>query len=292
MSSSNEICESIWKIDSGAPGKTVAVIGGTHGNELTGIEIVKSLRDDPPRINVGVLYLVLGNPRAIERGTRGSADHLDLNRQFTLDVLEKEPNGTYELERAKILAPIYAQCDVTIDIHSTNKPSEPMLLCTDVSPGYERLFQWFDCPRVLADPHTALIGQPSTTDDWTASQGGLGLAYESGQASDLSKVGVITESIKNVLRGQGLIAEPPSREPYFTTWEMYDLIEPIIQQGEAFTFASGRGESSFEQFNKGDLLGMDDDREVQAPYDGYMMFPKVKELQGKGKPMMFLAKKK
>ena len=72
-------------------GPSVAIIGGTHGDELTGIEVVKhflktfSLDDCSAGLEVegdinGELFLIFGNPEAIRKGVRYLEN--DVNRMF------------------------------------------------------------------------------------------------------------------------------------------------------------------------------------------------------------------
>lgn len=288
-----EIKERVWKIEGKQDGKTICLSGGTHGNELTGVEAInrikKMIDNGSLEIARGILYLMHANPRAIERGTRGSENHLDLNRRFTKDVMERIPNGTYEDQRAKELAPVLASCDIGIDLHSTNKPSKPMLLAVHLSESHKQLFQWFNCPTVVTDPKNVLIGEPSTFDDFVQLNGGLGMAFESGVASDISKVDEVVESLLNILRDQGMVDESPSHKPYFNQWKIYELTDAVLMGEEGFRFAEGRGQCSFEAFSKDDVLGYHGETPYRAPYDGFIIWPKVKELWAVGKPVMFLA---
>ncbi len=84
----------IWKFTNGENnGPSVLILGGTHGDEITGIEIIKTLlkglkvnkKSSRTFINkhvIGNLFLGFGNPRAILLKTRGVSDR-DLNRCFT-----------------------------------------------------------------------------------------------------------------------------------------------------------------------------------------------------------------
>ncbi len=172
------IDDSIWKCVGQQPCPIVCVLGGIHGNETTGIELIQRLvsqfQDEHLSLARGTLYLMLGNLKAIERGTRGSDDHLDLNRQFRPTVFTRESDGTYEVERAKVLASILAQADISIDVHATNKPSVPMI-CGMCTPKHLDVYQWFNCENVLSDPHYVLGGQQVTTDEFVDANGGIGI---------------------------------------------------------------------------------------------------------------------
>jgi aspartoacylase len=121
--------------------KNVAIIGGTHGNEYTGVWIIKSfqqrqqqLQELYPNLNIST---ILGNPDAHYANKRFI--HTDLNREFSYDKLceldydDNSNNMTdetipVEALRARELDKILgSKCmdsesdvyDVAIDLHST-----------------------------------------------------------------------------------------------------------------------------------------------------------------------------
>ena len=100
----------------------VVVVGGTHGNEFTGVYVIEHLKDealrrDFPHINVETL---LANPRAHAASIRFVDD--DLNRQF---LHGGRVDGGYEAARAEeIEAAIGPKgsptaADMVIDLHTT-----------------------------------------------------------------------------------------------------------------------------------------------------------------------------
>ena len=108
----------------------VVVVGGTHGNEYTGVWCIKALersattlRETYPSLDVKTL---LGNPRAHLENKRFV--HTDLNREFSVEKLggnEGHPDILESLrarEIDSILGPKFdndPQTDVVIDLHST-----------------------------------------------------------------------------------------------------------------------------------------------------------------------------
>jgi succinylglutamate desuccinylase len=284
--------EGIWKCAGSKIGPTVVVFGGTHGNELTGIEVVKKLlhtiESGQQMIESGVLYLILGNPRAIERNTRGSEDHADLNRCFKKDVL-LQSDELYERKRAKEIAKILVSADVSIDLHATNKPSVPFLCCL-ADEAHRKIYQWFDCDRVLADPRYILAGEPVTTDEFIDVQGGIGICYETGFVGDLTRVDSVYENVLNVLYDQGLVTSPLPRGSMRGSRHVFELTERINLTEAGFRYADGRGKGSFEEFKKGDVLGYVGEEPLIAEYDGVIIFPKVPEHWKIGQPVLYLGK--
>jgi len=115
---------------SGQPIRNVVIVGGTHGNEYTGVWCIKAIENSPlkdfPSLEISTL---LGNPQAHLENKRFI--HSDLNREFTEDKLTVGEEGlplTVESLRARevdmILGPKFGSerhrtTDVVVDLHST-----------------------------------------------------------------------------------------------------------------------------------------------------------------------------
>ncbi|WP_394168255.1 aspartoacylase [Saccharospirillum alexandrii] len=107
-----------------SPIKHVAITGGTHGNELTGVHLLKHWRNNPEEIcrDGLVTELHLANPKA--NGCNRRYLDQDLNRQFSWDDLSDHSLCGYEQNRAKslntLLGPKDApRVDFIIDLHTT-----------------------------------------------------------------------------------------------------------------------------------------------------------------------------
>lgn len=104
--------------------RRVVIVGGTHGNELTGIYLVKKFQQYPHLLHRPSLECVtlLANPKAIAANRR-YIDR-DLNRCFTNEDLANPALTSYEDSRAKEIAAQLGpksqpNADVIIDLHST-----------------------------------------------------------------------------------------------------------------------------------------------------------------------------
>jgi len=114
--------------------RNVVVVGGTHGNEYTGIWCIKALDRIIDKLNLKYPSLristLLANPQAYMENKRFI--HCDLNRQFTRESLTRRIDGDggsqpVELMRAleidKELGPKFSSADtktdVIIDLHTT-----------------------------------------------------------------------------------------------------------------------------------------------------------------------------
>ncbi len=102
----------------------VAIVGGTHGNELTGVHLVKHWQTSPEEITRPGLKteLLLANPKAIACNRRYLDQ--DLNRQFAQASLENMRLGDYEQSRAKVINNLLGpkhdpRVDFIFDLHTT-----------------------------------------------------------------------------------------------------------------------------------------------------------------------------
>jgi succinylglutamate desuccinylase len=284
------LSESVWQWTGANSGPRVMVLGGIHGNEVTGSMLVEELRRDLDAgelaLSAGTLILALGNPRAIASNTRGSEPHADLNRVFTDARLADTTDASYETQRAQELAPLLASADYVIDLHATNKPSEPFLVLTTDTPKHREVCRFFACEKILHVPETIISG---TTIGLVDRHCGTGVCFESGWVGDLSRVGEMRRSVEAVLRHAGLL--PPAGTPVRQDRQrLFVLTNAIILTGAGFAFTEGRGQRSFEPFAVDDLLGHHGAAPITAPYDGMLMFPKVPELWKVGSPVGFLAR--
>ncbi|XP_007523038.1 aspartoacylase [Erinaceus europaeus] len=107
--------------------KKVAIFGGTHGNELTGVYLVKHWLENGAEIQRTGLEVkpFITNPRAVKKCTRYI--DCDLNRVFDLENLGKEmlEDLPYEVRRAQEINHLFGPkdsedfCDIIFDLHNT-----------------------------------------------------------------------------------------------------------------------------------------------------------------------------
>jgi succinylglutamate desuccinylase len=286
-----EIAEAIWEITGKNPGPTTVLLGGIHGNEKTGITVVKQLKEKCEKreitIEKGKLILALGNPRAIEKNTRGSEPHADINRVF-IDALLEGDRTDYEIERARILAPLLKSADLVIDLHATNKPSEPFLVIATDDQAQQALCTYFTCEKELVVPNDVIAG---TTIGYANAHGAQSVCYESGWVEDLSRIPEMMRSVLYMIKEKNGVHEETHEQQTRdrTTRKRYRLTETILLTQEGFTFAPARGEGSFEAFKAGDVLGTHGTVPLIATHDGVIMFPKIPEHWKEGSPVCFLA---
>lgn len=118
---------------------TVVLVGGTHGNELTGIHLLQHWQtqtSDIQRPSFQTEWL-FANPQANQQMKRYLDQ--DLNRQFALADLHNPERDNYEQCRAKVinqqLGPKeHPRVDFVIDLHTTTANMGLTLVIADDSP--------------------------------------------------------------------------------------------------------------------------------------------------------------
>ena len=116
--------------------KKMLVVGGTHGNELTGVYLVKQWQQQPEAIQrVGLkVETLLANPSAIMHNKRYLEK--DLNRCFSQSDLENSACKLLEELRAKEIAQWIQEksIDFILDLHTTTSNMGITLVIQDNLP--------------------------------------------------------------------------------------------------------------------------------------------------------------
>ena len=118
----------------------VLVVGGTHGNELSGIRIVEQWAELARRLNTSAIEFntLLANPEAVDKRLRFV--EADLNRQFSTQHLA-QVNHSKEAQIAQTLYKQFgpdsnAQPDLVIDIHNTTSNMGTSLILLERNQQY------------------------------------------------------------------------------------------------------------------------------------------------------------
>ena len=122
----------------------VALVGGTHGNEFTGIYLIKHWQQNPKQVarDSFSTELVFANPRAFAENKRYCDQ--DLNRQFKAADLDNPELTGYEQSRAKAINQQLGphqdpKTDFIIDLHTTTSNMGPTLLLLQPGEIYRKL---------------------------------------------------------------------------------------------------------------------------------------------------------
>ena len=122
----------------------VAIVGGVHGNEFSGIYLIKQYQAKIEQASRSTFNteLVWANPEAHYANKRYL--HADLNRQVKNIDLANPNLANYEQSRAKVLNAQLgpkgnAKTDLVIDLHNTTSNMGACLILTQAGPFYNML---------------------------------------------------------------------------------------------------------------------------------------------------------
>ncbi len=135
------------------PYKKILLIGGTHGNELTGIKLVKYLLKNP----ILGIEPIIANKKATNKKVRFI--DTDLNRSCGKTELK-----THEEKLSKILRPKIMAADFVIEFHNTTAKNNTCAIVTSV-PNllHYSLASYFGVQKILImPPNGSLSGFRST----------------------------------------------------------------------------------------------------------------------------------
>ncbi|KAF7470460.1 Hypothetical predicted protein [Marmota monax] len=154
----------------GKPIKKIAIFGGTHGNELTGVFLVKHWLENDAEIQRTGLEVkpFITNPRAVKKCTRYI--DCDLNRVCDLENLGKEMSEDlpYEVKRAQEINHLFGpknsedSYDIIFDLHNTTSNMGCTLILEDSRNDF--LIQMSHYIKTSLDPlpcYVYLIEHPS-----------------------------------------------------------------------------------------------------------------------------------
>ncbi|MBU1436024.1 MAG: aspartoacylase [Gammaproteobacteria bacterium] len=124
--------------------RTVAIVGGTHGNEFSGVYLEKQYRNQPELMQRPSFHCrtLLANPMAHQANKRYLDS--DLNRQFKTVDLANPNLADYEQSRAKVINAELgpkgaAKTDFLIDLHNTTSNMGACLILTQPGALYNLL---------------------------------------------------------------------------------------------------------------------------------------------------------
>lgn len=307
-------------------GPNVVVLGGTHGDELTGIELVRRMlkklgvlqhpageyaRDDL----IGNLFIGFGNPEAILRDTRGASD-TNLNRSFSSENLSRSDDNL-DLGRARELVPLLGQTDFLFDIHATSSPSEPFVCFERWTSRHEDILELVPVRYVITDPdlkYTKDFGltELGTTDFYVNTHGGstwseeyygtrqgTAFCYETGQEKDMARMEKAFFTVVELLEYVGvataplasLLRENLKKPAKPSALKIYAISECVLAEDENFTYVAGMNRG-WRQVKRGEKIGeYKDNTPVCIPREGMLVFPKSPEKIVRGKNVFCIAEK-
>jgi succinylglutamate desuccinylase len=267
-----------------APGPTLIIIGGLHGNEPAGIAAAADALGALAEGDVcGEIVALVGNRRAAAAGRR----HLgrDLNRMWTAEQIAAARTGDGgEPERLE-LAELGAAIDAAIgrargpvylvDLHTTSAPGFPFAV-VGPTPEHRRFAAAFPLPGILG-LEQALSGV------LTGHYGRLGcitLAIEGGQHTTRAAADNLAAVLAIALEASGVVRAVPgaaAARDHLTRvrGELPHLIEVTARHAvrPEHGFRMEPGFANLQRTAAGTLLARDAGGEIRAAFDGVVVLP-------------------
>ena len=289
------------------PGPRLLVVGGVHGDEISGTlgieRILGELDAGTLQLQRGELTLVpVANPLARRRLQREG--ERNLNRLFR----PSEQPVDYEARITNALAPLIARHEVLLDLHSFQSEGEAFAMIgprdnTGTLEPFARSFEegqlalhigtpvvvegWLDiyaahlAQRAGGTPaDEAALDFGRGTNEYIRSRGGYGVTLECGQHLDPQAPEVAWRAIRRALALLGMAALPPglagapAQAP-----RLLRLAGVTDRLHEEDSFV--RDWATFDEVQRGEPIGMRHDGTlVSAPDDGFIVFPNAVALPG------------
>jgi succinylglutamate desuccinylase len=280
-----------------APGPTLIVVGGVHGNEPAGVRAARRVLE---RLRAGGVALrgefvaLAGNVRALRLGRRYQVR--DLNRQWTARALapdpDEAPDDPERLEQGELRAALDAAIGAArgpvffIDLHTTSAEGIPFVMVGDTL--RHRAF-------ARAFPLPVILGLEEQLDgvltEYMTGRGCVTLACEGGQHESPAAAQHLEALLWLALAAAGL-AEPAALPHHAAAYAHLDgarrglprLIEvlhrhPIVPEDG---FVMEPGFANIATVRAGQLLARDSRGELHAPADGLVLLPLYQALGADG----------
>jgi len=219
-----------------APGPTLCVTAGVHGDELNGVAIARQLADETdPRETAGTLLVVpIVNAYGFRNGSRYLPDRRDLNRYFP-----GRPSGSAAARIAyQFFEQVVRRCDALVDLHtgSLNRANLPQIR-TDLSEVDNLRLAWgFATEHVIHSP-----SQPGTLRRAANDAGIAAVLYEAGEPGRIDQpeiergVAAIHAVLGSLGMAQAAAVTPVAQRLYGRTqWVRSDasgIYVPLVELG-------------------------------------------------------------
>jgi succinylglutamate desuccinylase len=158
--------------------RRVAIVGGTHGNELTGVYLVDKFDRSPELLQRDSFECItlIANPQAVTENRR-YIDR-DLNRSFDNEDLANLELTSYEEKRAKEIATKLDDIDLIIDLHSSTSNMGLTILPSSKYPFNLQLAAYLS--KLHPDVRVCYVGNSNASDPMLRSLVPLGCTIEVG----------------------------------------------------------------------------------------------------------------
>ncbi|HYB08951.1 MAG TPA: succinylglutamate desuccinylase/aspartoacylase family protein [Alphaproteobacteria bacterium] len=275
------------RITTGNEGPHVALFGGIHGDEVSGVHAIEKLLFDffggARALKRGRLTLVRGNELALAADRR-YVKH-NLNRLFRKDYGAAVDKASYEFARAQQLKTILENCDYFLDLHSAPIAQEPFMVAEQsVADFFARL----GVPRIItgwSKFSSGAIG--GDAENYASAHHAKSATLESGSHYEKRSIDVAYGAATALLSLLGLIAkthEPPAKQA-----EIIDMYAVLTKDFDDFRFTDAV--ENFQFLKKGDIFAHQNGRPLAVLEDSYLLIPMIPDQTKIGEEICYLGRK-
>jgi succinylglutamate desuccinylase len=240
-------------------GETSVIVVGVHGNESCGVDALEALLPSLT-IKKGRVIFLYGNPNAIEQKVRFI--DANLNRLFrheeSLSLIEKT---SYEYIRMTVLKKYLDQSSAVLDIHASLTPESPFFIIAEASS--KDIVKYLPAKRVISGFDTV---QPGGVDYYMNSHGKKGICVECGYFKADSSV----ENAKKCIEAFLIVRGHIEGDTLCHTQTNMNL--DFMYQTQSDSFKLKKNFADFEHLSKGEIIGIDGEENICAPYEGFVLF--------------------
>lgn len=226
----------------------ILLFGGTHGNEWTGIYLLK---DKEIGSQIPSQNLVLSNPMAFEQSKR-FVDY-DLNRSFTKELLNSDSNK-YEIERAKEISKLINETEspVIIDMHTTTSNMGKTILFSNTN---RKQLAYLSAIQKI-HPDLKLIYAKDPTNKYLISQSDISFTIEVGPIANNNLNALVYDQTKEiVLNLIEIIKNDQECTDSFDVFEFHDLFKYEYQNEQLNSMVHPEFQGcDFQALTKGQVI--------------------------------------
>lgn len=286
--------EKVWYCDSNVPGPTAIILGGIHGNERAGIEVVNRLVAGEFKVPLecGRLLIALGNIAAIDANVRYTEGGTNLNREFRdsskLETQTRAPS--YEFRRAQQLMPYLRMADGALDLHGFRpKDGDPFIITEPrgflaaLAVGASYVSSGWGGKNGI---------EQGGTDDFMERHKKIGLCYELSQLEDL-RLGVPRgeEGVLRFLEYMQLIEPMHDRSPRHSLQPTFVHATKGVLARPGFSWGPNFPYRSLQELQRGELVaqnGIAPSDRIHAAGNQVIIFPSSESNPQPGEEMFNL----
>ncbi|GHA31474.1 succinylglutamate desuccinylase [Salinimicrobium marinum] len=275
----------IGKYEGDKEGPLLLVTAGVHGNEPSGVKALESvfaeLKKTQPSLK-GTLLGLRGNDKALGKGKRFIDE--DLNRTWTEKNLQTNTPASHEQKEMQEIIEILKDYSEEkyperyfIDCHTTSSDSLPYISVQEVGKNDAFAHRF---PGYIVRGFSDIVD--GSIDKYFSKQGITGFTFEAGQhtakTSEENHRAIILLALNEAcgLDLKNISDHPEFKETYENKFEQGQKTFKIIYRHgieDETEFKMKPGFENFEKITKGQVLAVQDGKEIKSEWDARIFMP-------------------